>query len=52
MAGFDPSIEADGDLGDIFGIDLDPEQGVPAPSAGKPAANTSRKQARRTKKKT
>ena len=42
---------ADGDLGDIFGIDLDPEQGVPAPSARKPAANTSRKQASRTKKK-
>ncbi len=29
---------ADGDLGDIFGIDLDPADGPPAPSASKPAA--------------
>ena len=43
---------ADGDLGDIFGIDLDPEQGVPAPSKRKPAANNSHKQASRTRKKT
>ena len=43
---------ADGDLGDIFGIDLDPEEGVPAPSARTPAANTSHKQASRTRKKT
>ena len=43
---------ADGDLGDIFGIDLDPEEGVPAPSTRKPAANNSHKQASRTRKKT
>ena len=42
---------ADGNLAGIFGIDLDPEQGVPAPSTQKPAANTSDKQASRTKKK-
>jgi DNA-binding transcriptional regulator YiaG len=29
---------ADGDLGDIFGIDLDPAGSAPAPNAGKPAA--------------
>ena len=43
---------ADGDLGDIFCIDLDPEQGVPAPSTRKPAANTSHRQASRPKRKT
>ncbi|MCY4122036.1 MAG: hypothetical protein OXG72_14080 [Acidobacteria bacterium] len=43
---------ADGDPGDIFGIDFDPEQGVPAPSTRKPAANTSHRQASRPRKKT
>ena len=43
---------ADGDVGGIFGIDLDLEEGVPAPSAWKQPAHTARKQPIRTRQKT
>ena len=41
-----PDTLADGDLGGIFGIDLDPEEDVPAPNAGRPRASSARERKR------